>query len=501
MSYGDEDWDDESGVDWDDDPEETLISDENESAEDDLQSEGISTPTDVGFYKENPVADKLPSELISTEATSENTLAVIDDQVSISRSSFEIKQSTVSLDDLVFLKPLRDYRVETYAGLFTSIQEMGILTPVVVTPTENFLDYIEEHDSDEGYLGARYKLLDGFRRVYAAAKLGIETLPAQIVTFNDPEMGAENSVLFSLILNRTQRHDWKELWGIIEVLELQTSMTPATLEWLLALEPGDSMRLKDVMLCEYPEIIENFLSRKKTLLQSYNALQKARKEENLPKMDDRRGVSPIEGTEELIDAPDEGTRLSDAEVQELLEMTGSDEGISDENYGGDVSSEEMFGEASADHVQDTKNRERLSPELRSAILRRDNFTCQVCGFGKGITSSIQLGLLECHHITSVYVGGNDSSENFVTVCDTCHKFIHILAGFNGKIGMSKEEFEAVPESEQTRIRNAVKYARIILAAEEKSGKKLKKYKPERIPFWTSQAEGQQVLKELAKGAK
>ena len=120
MSYDDEDWDDESGVDWDDDPEETLISDENESTEDDLQSEGISTPTDVGFYKENPVEDKLPSELISTEATSENTLAVIDDQVSISRSSFEIKQSTVSLDDLVFLKPLRDYRVETYAGLFTS---------------------------------------------------------------------------------------------------------------------------------------------------------------------------------------------------------------------------------------------------------------------------------------------------------------------------------------------------------------------------------------------
>lgn len=139
--------------------------------------------------------------------------------------------------------------------------------------------------------------------------------------------------------------------------------------------------------------------------------------------------------------------------------------------------------------------------MRSAILRRDNFTCQVCGFGKGITSSIQLGLLECHHITSVYVGGNDSSENFVTVCSRCHAFIHILAGFNGKIGMSKEEFEAIPESEQTMIRNAVKYARIILAAEEKSGKKLKKYKPERIPFWTSQAEGQQVLKELAKGAK
>lgn len=498
MNYDDEEWVDESDVEWDDDSEETLISPENESTQEDTQSEGVSTTPDLGFSTENSFEDNTLAEIISTETTSDNTLAVIDDQVSISRSSFEIKQATVRLDHLVFLKPLRDYRVETYAGLFTSIQEMGILTPIVVTPTENFLDYIEEHDTDDGYFGARYKLLDGFRRVYAATKLGIEEVPSQIVTFNDPEMGAENSVLFSLILNRTQRHDWQEIWGIIEVLELQTSITPATLEWLLALDPGDSMRLKDVMLCEYPDVIENFLSHKKTLLQSYNALQKLRKEENQTQLDDRRGVAPIEGTEELIDDPEEGTRLSDAEVQELLEMTGSDEGITDENYGGEVSSDEMFGEASADHVQDTKDRERLSPELRSAILRRDEFTCQVCGFGQGITSSIQLGLLECHHITSVYVGGNDSSENFVTVCGRCHSFIHILAGFNAKIGMSKEEFSAIPETEQTTIRNAVKYARIILKAEEKSGKSLKKYKPARIPFWTAQAEGQQVLKALAR---
>ena len=53
---------------------------------------------------------------------------------------------------------------------------------------------------------------------------------------------------------------------------------------------------------------------------------------------------------------------------------------------------------------------------RSAILHRDNYTCQCCG-KKNCR-------LEVHHIRFKSDGGTDDEENLITLCEDCHKGIH-----------------------------------------------------------------------------
>ena len=53
---------------------------------------------------------------------------------------------------------------------------------------------------------------------------------------------------------------------------------------------------------------------------------------------------------------------------------------------------------------------------RSAILYRDNYTCQCCG-KKNCR-------LEVHHIKFRRDGGTDDEENLITLCEDCHKGIH-----------------------------------------------------------------------------
>ena len=53
---------------------------------------------------------------------------------------------------------------------------------------------------------------------------------------------------------------------------------------------------------------------------------------------------------------------------------------------------------------------------RSAVLHRDNYTCQYCG-KKNCR-------LEVHHIKFKSNGGTDDEENLITLCEDCHKGIH-----------------------------------------------------------------------------
>ena len=53
---------------------------------------------------------------------------------------------------------------------------------------------------------------------------------------------------------------------------------------------------------------------------------------------------------------------------------------------------------------------------RSAILHRDNYTCQCCG-KKNCR-------LEVHHIKFRSDGGTDDEENLITLCEDCHNGVH-----------------------------------------------------------------------------
>lgn len=514
-----------------DGPDEDAVGDGDEMTEDDTDlNEGAddetSADTEAAPFRINIDTDGLDSAAVEA-------ISSVNDVVTVKSDAYSVRYTYISPHQVVGTKPIKDYRADTYSGLFNVIREMGVIVPVVVTPLAEYADFLADNnittgaEADElGYAGPRYRVLDGWRRIFASLKNNYDEIPAAIVTFHDPEVGRDLSNLMHLVLNRAQTHTWAEKWAMQQVMEESYSLTPSMLDWLLLIDAGDSMRLKEVMLAEYPEVTDEFLSGKKDLARSYKALEKLRKAEANPTAgDDDRKISSVDEAGDLATADTEDAPLSDEEVKNLLEMGDElrevrdllnkeadtdDTDIDDDNYGGDPipenaaeqvgfeggDDEDMFGEVDENTVQDTKDRKPLSKELRTAILARDEFTCQACGYGKGITSMVHLGQLEAHHKTSVYVGGSDAMSNFVTLCQRCHGLVHILAGFNAKIGMTKEEFENVPDNDQTMFRVCIKLAKVILKAEEETGKALRKYKPVRNPFWEQQKQAQDVVKTL-----
>ena len=51
--------------------------------------------------------------------------------------------------------------------------------------------------------------------------------------------------------------------------------------------------------------------------------------------------------------------------------------------------------------------------IRNTVRKRDNWTCQICGKKKGIT-------LHCHHIIPYRASKDNSIDNLITLCSSCH---------------------------------------------------------------------------------
>lgn len=73
---------------------------------------------------------------------------------------------------------------------------------------------------------------------------------------------------------------------------------------------------------------------------------------------------------------------------------------------------------------------------RNHIMRRDNYTCQMCGTPhyeineNGIPLPTTDGYLDVHHKIRVVDGGTDAPDNLITLCRDCHKKIHGKGGVN-----------------------------------------------------------------------
>jgi len=57
--------------------------------------------------------------------------------------------------------------------------------------------------------------------------------------------------------------------------------------------------------------------------------------------------------------------------------------------------------------------------LRQLVLRRDGWRCQSCG---------TMSNLEVHHREFRSHSGEDSEENLITLCSTCHAALHRQMG-------------------------------------------------------------------------
>lgn len=72
----------------------------------------------------------------------------------------------------------------------------------------------------------------------------------------------------------------------------------------------------------------------------------------------------------------------------------------------------------------------VSPALRQYVLDRDDYRCQVCGWGK------ELGGLHLHHVQFRSLGGDHESNNLVVLCWQCHTAVH-----QGRLVVSRLETE------------------------------------------------------------
>lgn len=383
--------------------------------------------------------------------------------LNLNKSNFVIKYGYVYFDDLSFTEPIKKSRKETYLGLSTSVGEMGILTPIHVMVTEGYADWLAG-ERDEDFDGFKYVVIDGFRRIYAGVRNNMAGCQAVIWEFKDKDLGSQLITSLSRVLNKVQKHSWSEVWYLYQILEMQSAMSPNTLEYLLQLESGDSMKLKDIMLCDYQEVIDDLLSDKKTISQCYNALQKLRKEEDKLALEDQMGISEVEEAETIVDKEDKAT-LSDDEVREILEMS--------ENFDGELSEEdfdELMGNNVPEDRQTVGDRHPLDPSLKAESLRRDEYRCQCCGAGKDYPMRYALSILQQHHKISVSNGGIDHIDNIATVCQNCHTTIHTLLKNSLKFGMSKDTFDELSEETQTMFKNIMKIARVDYEAGRRLGK-------------------------------
>lgn len=384
----------------------------------------------------------------------------VSNALKVTKDSFTIDIGIVDFDSLLVPDPIKKGRKETYLGLSTSIAEMGILSPIHVMVTDGYAQWVEENPN-KSYEGFKYILLDGFRRIWGGYKSGLSRCNAVIWDFKDKDKGVELSTFLSLVLNKVQKRSWAEIWYLYQILEVQSALTPGTLEYLLQLEPGDAMKLKDIMSCDYQEVRDDLLSNKKTITQAYSMLQKLRKDEDQLMKEDNQGIADLDQADGIIEQAEDST-LSNDEVKEILEMDDSGLELAEDDF------DEMLNVDP--EVQKTGERHPLDPALKAESMMNDNYECVCCTQGKYLPMRYKMSVLQSHHKVAVAHGGPDSVENLATLCVSCHTLVHTLLWSGLKFGMSKEEFDALPEEEQTKLKRIMAIAKKDWEAAKRLGK-------------------------------
>lgn len=395
----------------------------------------------------------------------------ISHAMKLTSENFTIDTGVVYFDSLIIPDPIKNARKDTYTGLSTSVAEIGIVTPIHVMITEGYAEWVAENPGYdvEDYDGPKYILIDGFRRIWAGYKSGLTRCNAVIWDFEDKDKGSDLLVILARILNKSQRQSWLETWNLYNILMAQSPLTENTLDYLLHLDSGDSSKLRSIMenADRFPEPKEDLLANKKTLQQAFNMLEKMRKELDKLAEEDNQGISEMEQADGVVEKAGDQV-LSDEEVKEVLEMGDNFDGeLSDEDFGGMLESEDGVYDR-----QTTGDRHPLDPVLKAKTMERDQFSCTCCGFGEksGASRIVAMSVLQSHHKISVSNSGPDSEDNITTVCMICHTLTHICIKRGLKLGISKSEFDAMPDTEKERYKRIMQLARTDWEAGKRLGK-------------------------------
>ena len=350
---------------------------------------------------------------------------------------------SVPIDDILISDFKKDARQDTLLGLGKLISECG-------GKTFQYIHVMQLEDDN------RYILLDGMRILLALTRSRNTTVPAMIWNFEDKDEAKQNVYPLSLLINRSQNFTVKEKWSMLKQLEQTNNLTPDTLEFLLQLDAGDAMKLKDVMTADkvgYAEIQDNLMSGKWSIDQAYKKLCKQRKEEDRLAKEEEVGVDLTSQTGEYENPDDtsvDDNKISVDEASKILDLADSDvDNVSFDDLN-------KSNEASEVEVQDTKNRHIVDKAIKQAVFIRDDFHCRCCGIG----GANMLGILIFHHIIPVYLGGPDTKKNGLTLCQNCHMLLHQYV--SGEVHVDESVMRN--DIERNTFKNIFKYGNLLLDA-------------------------------------
>lgn len=363
----------------------------------------------------------------------------------------------IDIDNIVVGERIR--KQNNSEALTTSVRGTGLLMPVVVAPT-----------ATEGL----YALVNGLGRLISCAKSGIRRIPCII----NKKAKTTELRLLEAMYNHSRPYSIKEILDFIEYLEKERGINkPITIEYLLQMDTGDYTKLKDVMSDNDENIVTPLLNGQMSISQAFKKLEARRKKESREEKENRKAAEVYSDTEKsgtadidnVGETGDDSVKLTDEELSKLgFAAENLDEGLEDESLA-DMIEEGKTMEGFEPHKQDWKNRERLDPALRKAVLARDDNTSRV---DPNISGQEYVECLDVHHIHEVYLGGSDDIDNLITVDIISHKLIHLWARGELHIG----DLESMSDSEQEKFKRIIKLGNVIRKDMQAKGMKVAELK-------------------------
>ena len=326
----------------------------------------------------------------------------------------------------------------TLQGLTKQVQSMSTVVPVVLTLTEAYYKHLVSDKPVDEFMGQRFVLLQGLRRLFATLRVKAKTIPAVVQVFDNPEVINKRLDILSSVLQRSAKPNWEETYELVQRLADTHGFEYHEIDTLVGLGVGDALKLDDVMKDEkYPEVKDTL--EKKDLKSAYALLEKFRREDATLAAQDAVGLQDMDGQVDYGMQIQEGVQVSSQE-----EVT------------------EALGYLPQDDDEDSESAQlEVSAAVRDAVLDREDGQCWACGLGEFLESEVFRQTLQVFPVSSSLVQSDVAVQQVLQVqgedvpavlplCPSCFALMSIWAKTHDT-GIAPEESVSVPEDDRERF--------------------------------------------------
>jgi 5-methylcytosine-specific restriction protein A len=348
----------------------------------------------------------------------------------------------VNTDDITTTRRIRDVNEQGIAVLAKSINEIGLLEPVVVAAIAE----------DE------YVLISGLQRLNACISVGMAKVPAIVA----PSIKTSDIPIVSCVYNHVKPYSVKEVSDYVDYLLKERKIKDFnTVEFIIGMPSGDVAKLQDLKADNDSDILEKLFSDELTIGAAFKKLETKRKKQSKEAQAAEQAKKALAAGVGVDGSGERGTGEGGGEMVRAFNPAALDEGNLAQKSLDDMVAASDATEGFKPNKQKVGQRERICPTIRKATFARDNYTCQCCMRG----GEAYVDSLDYHHTRPVALGGEDSVSNGVTLCILCHRLVHLFG--NGQLQLPKSltdaELAALTEDERAIHRSGeLKFKRVVI---------------------------------------